>query len=359
MSGFVVVDVETRSCCDLRRVGAWRYAADPSTDVWCAGYAIDDQPVQIWKPGEPVPAPILKPAADPGYVFVAHNVGFERAILRHVLSRYGWPAIPVERWRCTMAAASAMALPHALDKVAKALGLPEQKANKAIVHQMAKPRLPRGNENPTGVYWFDDDEHREALGAYCRQDVETERALYKWLPPLIPSEQELWCLDQRVNDAGFYCDGLLIDKAIAIAVAADRAVQDEIKQITGYAIQSTNQVEKLLAWLAAHGCEVKDLQKATLSAALRRKELTPEVRPLSNCDGKRRTLRPRSLKHCELGGVSTAACAARSDFTLPQLGGGQVADRSHKTSARKPSTLPTSWPRSWRSIPTRRHRHDW
>src|SRR5262249_20153997 len=46
----------------------------------------------------------------------------------------------------------------------------------------------------------------------------------------------------------------------------------------GGEIESASQVAKLLAWLAAHGCEVKDLQKGTLSQALRRKELAPEVR---------------------------------------------------------------------------------
>src|SRR5262249_6052366 len=104
----------------------------------------------------------------------------------------------------------------------------------------------------------------------------TERALYKWLPPLSPAEQALWQLDQVINDRGFYCDGTLIAKAIAIATAAEREIQAEFQCITG--LNSTNQVEKLLAWLAAHGCAVADLQKATLSQALRRVSLAPEVR---------------------------------------------------------------------------------
>ena len=53
------------------------------------------------------------------------------------------------------------------------------------------------------------------------------------LPPLSEAEQKLWCLDQRINARGFYCDGCLIERAIAIATAADNAVQAEIKQITG------------------------------------------------------------------------------------------------------------------------------
>lgn len=277
----IVIDFETRSRVDLKKVGAARYAADPSTDVWCVGYAIDDQPVQLWRPGEPVPTDLIAAAADPDCMFVAHNAAFERAIWQHVLTpRYGWPELPqMTRWCCTMVAALAQALPAGLAKVASVLGLPEQKADKSIVALMAKPRRPRGDEDPAaGPFWFDDAEHLQALYAYCKQDVETERALYQRLPPLSPAEQQLWQLDQTINDRGFYCDGILIEKGIAISEAADRAVQDEIKQITGGEIETTHQVDKIMAWLAAHGCEVKDLQKATLSQALRRTSLGPTAR---------------------------------------------------------------------------------
>jgi hypothetical protein len=34
-------DIETRSTLRLADVGAWRYAADPSTEVLCVGYDMD------------------------------------------------------------------------------------------------------------------------------------------------------------------------------------------------------------------------------------------------------------------------------------------------------------------------------
>jgi DNA polymerase len=276
----IILDCETRSQLDLRRVGAERYATDSGTEILCVGYAVDDRPVELWRPGDPAPPAIIEAAADPECVFVAHNAAFERAILSHILTpRYDWPEIPIARWRDTMSAALALALPAALDKVAKVLGLPQQKGDKSIVSLTAKPRRPRGDEDPAaGPYWFDDEEHLAALYAYCKQDVETERELFRRLPPLSPAEQELWGLDAVINSRGFYCDGLLIEKAIAISTAADRAVQVEIKQLTNGEIESTNQVEKIIAWLAGRGCVVEDLQKATLAKALRRTELSPEVR---------------------------------------------------------------------------------
>jgi hypothetical protein len=49
-------DFETRSAVSLEEVGAWRYAADQTTEVLCVGYAIDNADPQIWVPGDPVPA---------------------------------------------------------------------------------------------------------------------------------------------------------------------------------------------------------------------------------------------------------------------------------------------------------------
>jgi DNA polymerase len=275
----VVLDVETRSRIDLRKAGTWRYAADPSTDVWCVAYAVDDEPVGLWLPDGPLPSAILEAAAYPDRLFVAHNAGFERAISKHILEpRYGWPQIPVERWRCTMAAALALALPPKLAKVAEVLELENQKAGDRIMHQMAKPRLPRRGEDPAGIYWFDDAERLQQLYDYCVRDAECERELACWLPPLSDGEQALWCLDQRINDRGFYSDGGLIEKAIGITEVTKRGVNDELNTITGGEIETANQVEKLLAYLAACGCDLKDLQKGTLSQALRRKDLSDEAR---------------------------------------------------------------------------------
>jgi hypothetical protein len=48
-------DIETRSTLDLSDVGAWRYAGDPTTGVWCVAYAVDDAPARIWIPGQSIP----------------------------------------------------------------------------------------------------------------------------------------------------------------------------------------------------------------------------------------------------------------------------------------------------------------
>src|SRR5205085_8794504 len=121
-------DIESRSMLDLTEVGAWRYAAGPNTGVWCVAYAVNDDPPQIWTPDQPIPKVFFTAAGDPDWIVVAHNDAFERAIEEHILApRYGWPIVPIERHRCTMAMALACTLPGGLDGAAEVLNSPFRK----------------------------------------------------------------------------------------------------------------------------------------------------------------------------------------------------------------------------------------
>src|SRR5262245_41246711 len=169
-------DYETRSVLELREVGAHVYASHASTDVWCCAYAVDDGEVQLWTPDTPVPDAFVEAAHNPDYVGSAFNDSFERAIEQHIMGpRYGWLLIPIERRRCSQAAASALALPASLGAVAVALELEYQKdeAGHRLMLQMARPRRPRKGD-PNEIYWVDDPKKIERLQEYCRQDVRTE-----------------------------------------------------------------------------------------------------------------------------------------------------------------------------------------
>src|SRR6266567_5787051 len=236
-------DYESKSTCDLRRVGAHVYTRHSTTDVWCCAYAVNDDKVKLWTPGDPIPPEFLEAAQNPDWLVVAHNDAFERAIEAHIMTaRYGWPAVPIERHRCTLATARALALPGALDKVAAALSLEHRKDadGHRNMLQMSRPRKPRQDEDPNGTYWLDDPERLARLYAYCLQDVRVERELYSKLPPLSPEEQALWALDQRINDRGFHTDGVLISGALKIADPLARAIDAELAAITGGAVMSIN-----------------------------------------------------------------------------------------------------------------------
>jgi DNA polymerase bacteriophage-type len=210
-------DFETRSALNLKDVGAYRYAADPSTDVWCCAYAVDDGPVNLWVPGDPVPAEFIEAANDPNWIVTAFNDNFERQIETHIMApRYGWPITPIDRHRCTMASALSRALPGSLRKVAEALDLPERKDDTGalLMAKMCKPRKARASEDSTEVYWLDDEAQRERLYAYCRQDVEVERALWRRIGFISPAEQAVWQLDAIINDRGIFTDLALLRAAV-------------------------------------------------------------------------------------------------------------------------------------------------
>src|SRR4051794_23699499 len=167
-------DYETRSCTGLRIAGTFKYATDPATEVLCCAHARDDEPVQLWTPGDPVPPEFLEAANNPNWIVCAHGAHFEDAVERHVLHpRFTWPVFPIEKQRCTQAMCLALGLPARLSAAAIALELGNQKdaAGEMLMHQTSKPRRPHKHEDPTKLYWREDAGRLQRLGEYCRQDV--------------------------------------------------------------------------------------------------------------------------------------------------------------------------------------------
>jgi DNA polymerase len=267
----LIRDYETRSTLDLPAVGAWRYSQHTSTNIWCCGYTVDDDPVELWLPGDPIPTAFIEAANNPDWLVCAFNDQFERLLEQHILGpRYGFPLVPIERHRCMQAAALARALPGSLDGAASALKLAVQKdmVGHRTMLQMARPRKPRKGEDPTTVLWFDDPERRQRLYAYCKQDVVTERELHHHIPFLDGAEQALWILDQAINDRGVHIDRPLLDAALRIAEQGRAEIDIELASITAGAIDSVHQVGRLLEWLNAHGAKLKNIGKASLEKEL-------------------------------------------------------------------------------------------
>ena len=141
-------------------------------------FAVDNQPVKLWWPGDPVPAEWFEAARNPNWTARAHNDPFESTIEEHKLHPlYGFPLIPPERHRCTMAMSLALGFPAKLSKLADALEFVHRKdkgGGERLMHQMSKPRRPRKGEDPDGVYWHEEEDKKQRLGAY-NPGVEAER----------------------------------------------------------------------------------------------------------------------------------------------------------------------------------------
>ena len=223
----------------LKIVGSHEYAADPTTEVLCCAYAVDDQPAQLWTPGDPIPAEFIEAATNPAWIVCAHGAHFEDAIERYVLHpRFDWPVFPIEQQRCTQAMALAVGLPARLSLAAIALELSNRKdaAGERLMHQTSKPRRSHKDEDPTKVYWHEDAGRIQRLGEYCRQDVEVERELFTRLPPLSASEQALWELSSQINTRGFHVDRAFAQAARKILETAAPEIDAEITEITAGAV---------------------------------------------------------------------------------------------------------------------------
>jgi DNA polymerase len=271
-------DYETRSKLSIKSVGAYRYASHPSTSVIWISFAIDDGPVQLVRPSDGVPLEFIEAARNPNWTVEAHNDAFETAIEQHILGpQFGFPLVPLERHRCTMAAALAVGLPARLDRVADALELANRKdkAGERLMHQLSKPRRPRKGEDPSGTYWDDDPEKLARWGAYGKQDVEVEREISRLVPTLSPTERATWLLSSAINERGFCVDRVFAEAARKIAQAAAPEINAELAEITGGAVTSINQVAKLLAWLQQNGCTLQKLNKPAIERQFERAEELP------------------------------------------------------------------------------------
>lgn len=273
------VDFETRSAVDLKKTGVHVYAADPSTDAWCMAYAIDEHPAHLLRNDQfTIPGVVaqIKSHVAAGGIVMAHNAAFELAIWNAVMvPRYGWPVLHPEQCRCTMAMAYAMALPGSLENAAAAVGLEIRKDmdGRNVMMRMAKPR--KINDDGT-IIWWEDEDRLQKLYAYCKQDVEVERALEKRLRPLSPEEQQLWVLDQQINNRGIHVDLPVIHKAIRIVEKEKARLDRAMAKVTGGQVTTCNQVAALTEWITGQGIDVNGLAKADIVELLDR-DLVQEI----------------------------------------------------------------------------------
>jgi DNA polymerase len=266
-------DVETRSCVNLETAGAWRYASDPTTEILCVAYAVDDGDPQIWisNSGDPIPKVFTAAATDSTWRVVAHNYQFERAIATCILTpRFNCPEIPLVQQICTMTMALTNALPGSLDNAALALGIPLQKDREGykLMRKMSRPLPRRKKDPPDLIRWHDNSEDRKQLGEYCKRDVELERLVYRALPPLSHAEQELFVLDAVINQRGFHVDVELAKAARAIARNERVAINAQIADLTEGKITSVDQVARITDYVRQHGHQLASLGKRSVSAIL-------------------------------------------------------------------------------------------
>lgn len=277
------LDGETRSTVDLPKCGAYVYFDDPSTDIWCVAYSFGDDPSEepeLWLPGEPCPEAIVDHVINGGLVY-AWNVAFERLMWEALLAtEHGWPMPEPEQFRCTMSEALAQNLPGKLEQAAPAIGLDIVKDNAGhrLMLQMSKPRRPRKDEPKDALLWWDDEDRKQRLYAYCKQDVRTEKAIASKVLRLRPAELEIFLLDARINSRGVYIDANLCRMANVVVKEATSTLNQEMKEVTDYAVSSVANHTQLTQWLKLQGVDTDSVAKDVIEDLLIRDDISDDCR---------------------------------------------------------------------------------
>lgn len=274
------LDWETFSEADLPKVGAHKYAEHPSTEILCAAYAFGNEEPQLWFPDEPCPQDIVEHIERGGEIH-AWNANFERLIWLYVAGpKYGWPVPDLRQYRCIMVRAMAMNMPAKLEHAAPAFGLPIRKddVGSRIIKQLCKPRKPSKKNPSTRFTPESDPEKFKIVYDYCLQDVRVEQGVGERVTKLIPFEQELWFLDQTINDRGIMVDMDLVAKAERICNEEKEALEAEMRKVTDLNVQTLGAVKQLKTWINSRGIELDGCDKEKLETLLARDDLPDDIR---------------------------------------------------------------------------------
>lgn len=291
------VDIETYSTADIKRVGLYRYAEDPSFDVLLIAYSVDGGPVTVIDLYANEDQELLyfyQLLTDPDTEVHAYNAAFEWWCLSTFFNRWvydiviGWRRSVedydrgldrydlLRRMRCTMLHGMYCGYPAGLEAVGAALGLPQDKQKlslgRALIRTFCKP-----NRNGKRVTPEQEPEKWLLFKEYCARDVVTEMAVADRLKafPVPETELQRWQTDALINSYGVRVDLPFVESALAVDAEVTGKLKDEVAKLFG--LDNPKSVQKLSAWLDDKGIATDDLRKDTIKDLLAR-DLDDDVR---------------------------------------------------------------------------------
>lgn len=265
------IDIETYSSNDLPSCGVYRYVEAPDFTILLFAYCVDGGPVSCcdFARGESLPAEVLAALRDPAVVKTAFNAAFERICISKY---YGWPLMDPAQWRCTMVRAARLGLPLSLAQCGEVLRLEDQKMKegKALIRLFCMPQKSKASAGLFGdsgnrVLPADAPERWEVFKQYNIRDVEVEQQILAKVRRLeVPEfDENLYTVDQLINDRGVQIDRLLVEKAARFDEEYKAGLFKEAQQLTGMDNpNSPSQIKDYL--LRTTGITVETLNKKSL-----------------------------------------------------------------------------------------------
>ncbi len=286
----LALDIETYSPLDLEKVGMHKYAEN--CEVTLLAYAYNDSPVSIvdLAMGEELPFNLVADLFSKDVLKTAFNAAFEMTVLEKYLGK----KFDASQWQCTQLLARSLGLPASLEQVGDVLNLASDKrkmaTGKTLIEYFSKPRKSNVNRPQQASLWGVRPSNRNMpkdnvkkwaeFKEYCKQDVESERAIRKHIAKYIgmpERERLMWQLDRKINETGVWIDMDLVEKAIRIDEKIKTEMYKKGEKLTGGLNLNSNQ--QMLKWIEEQeGHAVARLDKDTRAALLKNPKTTPQVR---------------------------------------------------------------------------------
>lgn len=271
MATVLAIDIETYSDINLSDNGVYKYTDTPNFEILLFAYAFDNDPVQIvdLAQGEKLPEKVLQALLDKNVIKTAFNAQFERVCINKYFG------IQTENWECTMIKAWSLGITGGLENVGKAIGLkPDMQKLMTGKNLIRLFSIPRKVTNPgqisllkkrTRLFPKDRPKEWEQFKTYCKQDVETERAIRDKLSrfPMPETEKQLYALDQRINDRGIMIDLNMAENAIAIDTEQTDRLTKMFQETTG--LENPNSLTDIKTYIKEHvGKVIRSITKDNL-----------------------------------------------------------------------------------------------
>jgi DNA polymerase len=269
--------------------GAYRYAADPTSEILLMALALDNEDPLLFVPemfrnageyDEGQAAQIedmlreLLPREDT--LVYAHNAQFEIAITRYLWETVFPGIVPprLSQWRCTAALARRAALHASLEGIGADLKLSQQKSKTGmeLIKRFSGLQPATKTREAYRIYPWDDPQGFRAFGDYCVQDVVTEREVHKALKAFefkLPGCVAHFEMDKIINDRGIQVNVDALRKAKVLVEGVKRIFTKEFRTLTGV---NPTQRAKFQSWIQARGYPFKNMQADSVEDALERNE---------------------------------------------------------------------------------------
>jgi len=246
------LDLETRSRADVKKVGVYAMAEDPTLRILSAHFAFDDGPVSHWR-GAFAPGPQddeqineafadLLDAIEDGARGWAHNAAFDFTIWNACAERYDFPHLRPGQLRDSAVVCRALNLPGALGAVAKATG--GAKLPNKTFHPLWKIRDEDEAIPDTDAF----QALYEEMLVYGDMDVEEMRRqlrLFPTLPERIWREYEV---SETINRRGVRVDLDWCREAVSRVAEVGAEVSAELEYLTFGAVQTPKQSAAARQW---------------------------------------------------------------------------------------------------------------